>query len=125
MVKSLQERSATLVEMATGAIFYYLDEVIFDEEARAKFLTAEQQGMLICVRDVLAQVDHFDQDSLAQAFARVMETTGLKFGKIGQPLRVVLTGGTASPGIYDILQIIGKERTIKRLERAIAVIDHY
>ncbi len=124
VVKSLQERSATLVEMATGAAFYYRDEVLFDEAAQAKFITAEQQSMLITVRDVLAQQTLFDHDAIEKAFASVMEITDLKFGKIGQPLRVVLTGGTASPGIYDILQIIGKERAVKRLERAIELINN-
>lgn len=124
VVKSLQERSATLVEMAAGAAFYYSDEVVFDEAAKTKFITAEQQDMLITVRDVLAQQSDFDHDAIENAFARVMEITGLKFGKIGQPLRVVLTGGTASPGIYDILQIIGKERALQRLERAITLIPN-
>jgi len=124
VVKSLQERSATLVEMATGAAFYYRDEVAFDETAKAKFITAEQQSMLICIRDVLARQSDFDHDAIEKAFASVMEITGLKFGKIGQPLRVVLTGGTASPGIFDILQIIGKERAVKRIERALALINN-
>ncbi|HMB16405.1 MAG TPA: glutamate--tRNA ligase [Pelovirga sp.] len=124
VVKSLQERAATLVEMAAGAAFYYRDEVVFDEAAKAKFITVEQQSMLICVRDVLAQQSAFDHNAIEKGLALVMETTGLKFGKIGQPLRVVLTGGTASPGIYDILQIIGKERAITRLERALALINN-
>lgn len=124
VIKSLQERSATLVEMAAGAAFYYRDEVVFDEAAKTRFMTAEQLAMLVTVREVLAQQSDFDHDAIEQAFARVMEITGLKFGKIGQPLRVVLTGGTASPGIYDILQIIGRERAVKRLERAIALINN-
>lgn len=124
VIKSLQERSATLVEMAAGAAFYYRDEVVFDEAAKTRFMTAEQLDMLVTVREVLAQQSDFDHDAIEQAFARVMEITGLKFGKIGQPLRVVLTGGTASPGIYDILQIIGRERAVKRLERAIALINN-
>lgn len=124
VIKSLQERSATLVEMAAGAAFYYRDEVVFDDAAKTRFMTAEQLAMLVTVREVLAQQSDFDHDAIEQAFARVMEITGLKFGKIGQPLRVVLTGGTASPGIYDILQIIGRERAVKRLERAIALINN-
>ncbi len=124
VVKSLQERSTTLVEMATGAAFYYRDEVVYDETAKTKFITVEQRDMLITVRDVLEQQSDFDHDAIEKAFATVMEITGLKFGKIGQPLRVVLTGGTASPGIYEILQIIGKECAIKRIERAVALISN-
>ncbi len=123
VVKSLQERSATLVEMAKGASFYYLDEVVFDEAAKTKFITADQKLMLSTVAEVFSQQTEFDHSSIEKAFAVIMEKTGLKFGKIGQPLRVVLTGGTASPGIYDILEIIGRERALKRIDRVLALIE--
>ena len=123
VVKSLQERSSTLVEMAEGAVFYYLDEVVYDETAKAKFITADQKTMLQTVAEVFSPQTEFDHNNIEMAFAKVMDKTGLKFGKIGQPLRVVLTGGTASPGIYDIVAILGRERALKRIERALALIE--
>jgi len=48
-----------------------------------------------------------------------MEKHDIKFGKIAQPLRVALTGGTQSPGIFEVLEVMGKEKTIKRLEKAV------
>ncbi len=123
VVKSLQERSSTLVEMAEGAAFYYLDEVVFDAAAKAKFISADHQSLLETVAEVFSQQTDFDHRGIEQSFAAIMEKTGLKFGKIGQPLRVVLTGSTASPGIYDIVEILGRERTLKRIERALTLID--
>ncbi|MFO7577807.1 MAG: glutamate--tRNA ligase [Pelovirga sp.] len=117
VVKSLQERSATLVEMAAGARFYYQDEVIFDPAARDSFITAERQPLFSQLVETLADLPAFTSDSLEQAFARVMDATGLKFGKIAQPLRVVLTGGTASPGIYEVMMVLGRERVLQRLRR--------
>ena len=124
VVRSLQERSSTLVEMAEGAAFYYQQEVVFDEAAKTKFISADQKSMLMTVADVLSQQTTFDHSSIETAFATIMERTGLKFGKIGQPLRVVLTGGTASPGIYDILEIIGRERALKRINRVLTMIEN-
>jgi glutamyl-tRNA synthetase len=117
VVKSLQERSATLVEMAAGALFYYQDEVIFDPAARDSFITAERQPLFALLAETLADLPAFTSATLEQAFARVMDATGLKFGKIAQPLRVVLTGGTASPGIYEVMTVLGRERVLHRLRR--------
>lgn len=121
VVKSLQERASTLVEMAKGAVFYYQDEVVFDETAKTKFLSADQGSLFKTLANGLDAVPEFNHDSLEQAFGKVMESTGLKFGKIAQPLRVALTGGTASPGIYEVMEVLGKERVLKRIRRVVGV----
>ena len=121
-VKSLQERAATLVEMAAGAAFYYVDQVVFDETAQGKFLTRDQQGLFDALLEELQPCADFTEVGLEKAFARVLEKTGLKFGKVAQPLRVALTGGTASPSIYEVLQVLGKERAVKRIRQALAIL---
>ena len=118
VVKSLQERAATLVEMADGAAFYYAAELEYDEKAKGKFLTTDQRATFQAILDNLAQCQQFNEEILEKTFAAVMEVTGLKFGKIAQPLRVALTGGTASPSIYQVLQVLGKERSLARIQRA-------
>lgn len=121
VVKSLQERASTLVDMAKGAVFYYQDEVVFDETAKTKFLSDDQDSLFKTLANGLDTVPEFNHDSLEQAFGKVMESTGLKFGKIAQPLRVALTGGTASPGIYEVMEVLGKERVLKRIRRVVGV----
>jgi glutamyl-tRNA synthetase len=57
---------------------------------------------------------------LEKVFHDVMEETGLKMGKVAQPVRVALTGGTVSPGIYDVLDILGRDRSLARLRKAVS-----
>ncbi len=117
-VESLRERAATLVEMADGAAFYYAAEIVYDEKAQSKFLQAEQGPVFACLAEELEKCAAFTETTLEAAFAVIMERTGLKFGKIAQPLRVALTGGTASPSIYEVLQVLGKERSLRRIRQA-------
>ncbi|HEY5673234.1 MAG TPA: glutamate--tRNA ligase [Malonomonas sp.] len=118
VVKSLQERAATLVEMAEGAAFYYATEIVYDEKAQEKFLTAEQKPLFSSLLEELETCPEFTEEQLEKAFAQVMAATGQKFGKVAQPLRVALTGGTASPSIYEVLSVLGKERSLQRIRQA-------
>lgn len=118
VVKSLQERSVTMVEMAEGAEFYYCDDVAYNEKAKAKFLKADKAELFDLLASQLDSCSEFTEESLEKAFAVVMEKTELKFGKIAQPLRVALTGGTASPSIYEVLRVLGKKSTLYRIEKA-------
>jgi glutamyl-tRNA synthetase len=71
----------------------------------------------------LGALTGYTQENLEDAFKKVMDQTGLKLGKIAQPVRVALTGKTASPGIFEIISILGPERVIPRLEKAIRYIE--
>ncbi|MCK5913974.1 MAG: glutamate--tRNA ligase, partial [Desulfuromusa sp.] len=106
VVKGLQERSATLIEMAAGTEFYYVDQVNYEEKAKKKFLKSAQHGLFMILQEKLAACPVFTEKPLAAVFAEVMEITELKFGKVAQPLRVALTGGAPSPGIYEVLQVL-------------------
>jgi glutamyl-tRNA synthetase len=118
-VKSLQERASTLVEMADGAAFYFVEQPVYDEKAQQKFLTSEQKGLFATLVQELSECTEFNEPLLEAAFARIMEQTDLKFGKVAQPLRVALTGGTASPSIYEVLQVLGKDRSLRRITAAL------
>jgi len=118
VVKSLQERASTMIEMADGAAFYFTDQIKYDDKAREKFLTQDQLGLFTTLLEELGQCAEFTENGLETCFGRIMEKTGLKFGKVAQPLRVALTGGTASPSIYEVLQVLGKERSLERITAA-------
>ncbi len=122
VVKTLQERATTLVEMAEGAAFYFATTIEYEEKAKNKFLTVDKQELFTLLVAELSKCEAFDEANLETAFAAVMEGTGLKFGKIAQPLRVALTGGTASPSIYHVLEVLGKEEALKRINAAVAVL---
>jgi len=123
VVKSLQERSATMLEMADGAAFYFVNQVEYDEKAKTKFLQSEQKDLFAAILEKLGGCEAFTENQLESAFAEIMQVTELKFGKVAQPLRVALTGGTASPSIYDVLQVLGKEVSLQRIAQAIESLE--
>jgi len=123
VAETLLPRSKTFVEMADQALFYYATEIDYEEKAAQKFLKAAALEPLQLLIAALEGLSTFDEQELEQAFLAVMEQTGLKLGKIAQPVRVALTGRTASPGIFEIIAIIGKEKVIARLKQAIEYIN--
>jgi len=122
VIQTLSIRSKTLVEMADGALFYYDAKIMYDSKAAKKFLKpaiAEPLNLLI---KALEALDVFDEPSLENAFKSVMETAGMKLGKIAQPVRVALTGKTVSPGIFEMLVVLGQAKVITRLQDAVKFI---
>jgi glutamyl-tRNA synthetase len=122
VIKTLAPRSKTLVDMADAAMFYFGDNVVYEEAAAKKFLTAETSDIIIKLIEKLEALEDFSEKSLEGAFVALMEETGLKLGKIAQPVRVALSGKTASPGIFEIIEIMGKNRVVSRLKDALAFI---
>lgn len=123
IIETLNLRSKTLKEMAEGALFYFQDEVVYDEKAAKKFLKPNILDPLKALTQELESLDSFsDEKELEAVFVKVMEAAGLKLGKIAQPVRVALTGKTVSPGIFEIIQVLGKKRVLSRLEKAVEII---
>lgn len=115
----LRERSQTLLEMAEGASPFFGDSVTMETEAVRKFLTAPIRSPFSRLVSVIEQSPSFDHAELEQGFKAVLAETGLAMGKLAQPVRVALTGRTVSPGIFDVMVLLGRERTLARLRRAI------
>jgi glutamyl-tRNA synthetase len=122
VVPTLRERARTMVEMAQGAAFYYAPQITYEDEAAAKFLTAAQRPLLESVTARLEALESFDEAAIAEAFGAVMEETGLKLGKVAPSVRVALTGSTVSPSVYEVIAVLGRDRTLERLRRAVATI---
>jgi len=119
LVKILTERSHTLVEMKTGAIPFLVDEITLDEKARAKHLTPDVAPLLTELASRLKTLAPFTHDEIEKVFNALVTEKAIKLGKLAQPVRVALTGGTVSPGIYEVIEVMGKDKTIKRIEAAI------
>ena len=122
VIETLAPRSKTLVEMAEAAAFYFGKDVAIDEAAAKKFLKPSILEPLRLLTEKLSALETFDEPSLEAAFTEVMAHCDIKLGKIAQPVRVALTGRTASPGIFEVLAIIGKDVVIHRLGAAAAFI---
>jgi glutamyl-tRNA synthetase len=119
-VLALRERSQTLVEMAERASCYYGDFDTFDAEAARTHLTPASQPILGALHEALGRVDQWTEDATESAVKSTAESLGVKLSKAAQPLRVAVTGGSASPGIGATLVLVGRERTLRRIERACA-----
>ncbi len=120
---TLQERAQTLVELIESGRYYFTDDVAIDEAAAAKLLTPAIAAPLRSVRDACAALASWSVESITAAFNQVLAAHQLKLGKLAQPVRVAVTGGTASPGIFEVLEILGRDRTLARLNAALARIS--
>ena len=123
IVDELRTRSRTLTDMIDGARFFFENEVELDEKAASKFLNKESSGLILKLRNELNKIDTFSTENVKSAFHHVMEEETVKLGKLAQPVRVAITGGTVSPGIFETLSLLGKARTLFRLDVALAIID--
>ena len=123
VIETLQPRSKTLADMAEAALFYYQDDIVYEEKAARKFLKAAALEPLKLLADKLEALSDYTQSGLEDVFKAVMDESELKLGKIAQPVRVALTGRTASPGIFEIIAVLGRERVIPRLKKAIQYIN--
>ena len=119
VIPSLNQRAKTLIEMAEKSAFYFQKEVVFDEKAKTKFLTAEAKPLLEKVIAGLSSLENFSAEEIEALFKKTVEDEGMKLGKLAQPVRVALTGTTVSPGIYDVILLLGKEGTLARLKNAL------
>jgi len=120
VVKSLQERAQTLEEMAERAVFYYNAPQAYDQAALAKFETAHLQAVFETVAEKLSATGASDAAAFDALFKEICAEKGWKMPQVGQPVRIALSGGTQAPGVGEIIQILGRDETIRRIRNAMA-----
>ncbi len=113
-----RDRVKTLAEYAQSFRYFYAPAEL-DPKAKAKFLVPDAKPILEAIRTGVAAMDALETQALEKLFHDEAERRGLGLGKVAQPVRVALTGGTASPGMYDVVQILGKAETLRRLDEGI------
>ncbi len=120
-VRTVKPRSTTLVDLADRACFYFKSDIAYDEKGDRKFLVPE---VLEPIEDLCKRLEgapEFHEKALEKVFTEFLEERDIKLKKVAQPLRVALTGKTASPGLFEVLEVLGKENSIARLRKAL---DH-
>lgn len=122
IVKELSQRAKTLLDITDSLDYFYADEIEYDEKAAGKFLTPEILDVLEDLTVKLSLSDSFTAADIQKVFEGIMEERGLKLGSIAQPVRVALTGGTVSPGIFEVMEILGKEEVLNRLKKTVEYI---
>ena len=123
VVKAQRERNKTLLDMAHSSLFFYRDFEEYDEKAAQKNLTGDALQGLQALMSHLEALRPWVRESIHDVIVATAEALGVKMGAIAQPLRVAVSGTSVSPPIDLTLEILGKEKTIERLQKACAWID--
>ncbi|HNP37170.1 MAG TPA: glutamate--tRNA ligase [Woeseiaceae bacterium] len=122
VAEGFRERAETLAQMADSARYCYEDFTTFDEKAAKKNLRPVILEPMKKVRDELASLGEWNEEAISSIISEVAAGFELNMGKIGQPIRVAVTGGAVSPPIDVTLSLVGQARTVARLDRAIEFI---
>ncbi|MGD8310192.1 MAG: glutamate--tRNA ligase [Chromatiales bacterium] len=119
VVKAQRERAQTLVELARISAFYYRDFEEYAPNTAAKALKTQALEPLREARRHLEALAAWDRGSIKGALDAVVERLSIGFGKLGMPLRLAVTGGTPSPDLDLTLELVGREATLRRIDRAV------
>jgi glutamyl-tRNA synthetase len=118
LVKAMPElktRANTLVQLADSARFLFARRPLEIDEGASALLTGDARSLLAAAHRKLAALADWDAPSLEAAIREVAEASGVKLGKLAQPLRAALTGRTTSPGIFDVLALLGRDESLARI----------
>lgn len=119
LVVLVRERTKTLTDMIMWVTPYFGQTVAFDEEAAKKFLTPDMAPVLGKLLARFEAFQTFSRQEWEEAFKKLVEEEGIKMGQLAQPVRVALTGRTASPGLFEVMEVLGRDRTLFRLRKGI------
>jgi glutamyl-tRNA synthetase len=125
LIDLLKIRARTIDDIVRQATPYFGDTVDYDEAAVAKQWKdrAAIGDILQSTHDALSKIPEWTAQTTEEALRAMAESRGIAAGKIFQPLRVALTGLTASPGIFDVLLVLGRERSLDRIEAAVRLVS--
>ena len=123
VVDLYRQRVFTINELVDSMLYCFQDFAAYDEKAAQKVLKPPALEPLQRLLDLLAELDTWNAESIHAIVARVTEELKVGMGKVGQPLRVAVTGGSFSPPIDQTVELLGKDRSIDRIRRAIEFIS--
>jgi glutamyl-tRNA synthetase len=112
---SLKERAKTLIDLIDGASFLLADRPIALDDKATALLTPEARALLHDIEPELTHVEPWTKETTEQAVRTFAERKATKLGAVAQPLRAALTGRTTSPGIFEVLTVLGKEESLARI----------
>jgi len=120
IVGVMRDRVKTLVELTASVEYYFRDVTEYDEKGQRKYFSSPAVKKLLCkALERLGQVEIFDVTHTEAAYNKLVEELGIKSGEIIHPTRLALTGRTVSPGLFDVMALLGKDCCLMRLKRAI------
>jgi glutamyl-tRNA synthetase len=120
IVVSQRERAKTVREMAANSVFFFRAPAAYDEKAVRKHVTAEALQLLAEASKALERLENWSAQALHEVISGLAAAKGIALGKLAQPIRLAVCGGTVSPPIDATLAILGKAESLSRLTRALA-----
>mgnify|MGYP001202526052 CR=1 FL=1 len=123
IVEAQAERSKTLVEMADNSVFFYRAPAGYDEKAARKNFKPEAAEVLNLLRERFAALPEWTGEAVHEVVQNLAEERELGLGKVAQPLRVAVSGGSVSPPIDVTLALLGREATLERIDAAVEFIQ--
>ena len=125
VIHVVRERVKTLAEVADASEYFFKDVTAYDEKGVAKhFAKPGRLELLAAAKDALAGLDDFNLDTTEKVYRELIERRGVKGGDLIHPPRLALPGRTVSPGLFDIMVLLGKEKCLARLDQAIVFIKN-
>lgn len=118
-----QERCPTLVELVEDIRYIYEDFTEYNAKQAKKQFKADALPVMLALKEAYENLSDWKAEAIHQVVENTVETLEVGFGKVGQPLRLAVTGHGKSPGIDITLELLGKDKTLARLDQAIAVIE--
>ena len=120
-VPLVRERAQTLVEAAEALDYFFREPPVFDEKAVKKFLVPERAARLQELHDQVSAIDDWSAGAIEAKVTAWLAAAGIELKDVAQPARVAITGRTASPGLYEVMAVLGKERSLARLDRGVTI----
>lgn len=117
----LKPRASTFVDVAEAADYIFRDAIVFDEQACAKLLTAEAIPALTGLLEIVKSAPEFRAEPVEETVKAWSESSNIALKDIAQPARVALTGRKASPGLFEVMEILGRDVTIARLQHGLTL----
>ena len=114
-MESIKPRAANLNELTSGTAFLFRPRPLEIEGDAASLLAGDAPALLTRLHTTLDALDRWDAEALEDAVRRVADDAGVKLGQVAQPLRAALTGKKTSPGIFDVLELLGREESLGRI----------
>ncbi|MGH8015650.1 MAG: glutamate--tRNA ligase, partial [Candidatus Zixiibacteriota bacterium] len=112
-----------LLDFATLGSYFFTDDLTYDPAAAQKQFTVDNAKLLSELANRFEKIDKFDKESAEAALNSLAEEKGIKRGQLIHPTRLALSGMTVGPGLFDILDILGKEKSVERLRKAVDFIN--
>jgi glutamyl-tRNA synthetase len=122
-IATVRERARTYVEAADALDYYLRAEPVFDDKAKTKFLVPDAAAHLRALHDVIAKAEPFTQAAVEEKVNAWLAEKGLQIKDVAQAARVALTGRSASPGLFEVIEALGRETALRRLEEAARIAE--